>query len=154
MAANDSAGQSKCILMILPIHCRDVIWKRPIKVQILKPLTVSVFFFALPCERISSKHMALRVDVTGQDNVLFACASLPLSARKFYSEGVNKGRCKHTDGQKTSHEHNRKDLNHLWLPPGMQVNTLKGMKTPSSHTFISSCSHSFSAEKKKLQRRT
>ena len=35
-----------------PLYCHDAIWKRSMKVQNLKPLTVSVLFFALSCERI------------------------------------------------------------------------------------------------------
>ena len=37
----------------------------------------------------SSKHIALKVDVIGAENVLFACASVYLSAWKFYRLGSN-----------------------------------------------------------------
>ena len=35
----------------------------------------------------SSKHIPLKVDVLGAENILFACASVHLSARKFYRLG-------------------------------------------------------------------
>ena len=47
------------------------------------------FFFSLACERkeLSSKRIALKLDVTGPENILFAGTSLHLSARKFYTLG-------------------------------------------------------------------
>ena len=48
--------------------------KPPLKVQNFKPLTVSV----------SSKHTALKGDVIGPENILFAGASVLFSAGKFY----------------------------------------------------------------------
>ena len=83
----------------------------------LKPTTVSVAFLALAwchlkttsqstqfethncfsClfgtgmkKGFSSKRTSLKVDFTGPENILFAGASVHLSAGKFYSEGVKK----------------------------------------------------------------
>ena len=39
----------------LTLHCYDVIWKRPIKVRNLKPLSLFLFFFALACKRLIIK---------------------------------------------------------------------------------------------------
>ena len=37
--------------MSLTFHYHDVAWKLPLKMRNLKPLSLSVFFFALACER-------------------------------------------------------------------------------------------------------
>ena len=62
------------------IHCHDATWKRPIKVQNLKPLSLFVFFFAMTCERIFTKTDIIESRcVTGPENILFAGASVHLS---------------------------------------------------------------------------
>lgn len=67
-----------------PIHCHDVNWKRPVKLRNLKPLSLFAFFFALARERIFIKtHSIESRCVTGPENILFAGASVLLSARKF-----------------------------------------------------------------------
>ena len=53
--------------------CHDVIWKRPIKVQNLKPLSLFVYFFALACKRISIKMPSTENNVIGQENTVFRC---------------------------------------------------------------------------------
>ena len=77
-----------------PLHCHDVISEQPIKLQNLKLLIVSVFFFALACGKITIKHRALRADVTGQGNILSAGAIMHLSlvsAWKFSRLGQLRG---------------------------------------------------------------
>ena len=59
--------------------------------QNLKPLTVSVSFFALSCERIFIETQALKADVIEVENTLFAGAFVHLSARKFYWLGQWRG---------------------------------------------------------------
>ena len=46
--------------------------------------TLKCFCFMFRCfvKVFSSKHIVLKVDVTGAKNILFACASVHLSARK------------------------------------------------------------------------
>ena len=43
-----------------------------------------LFFLHWHVKGFSSKRLALKVDVIGPENVLFACASVKLSTRKFY----------------------------------------------------------------------
>ena len=59
--------------------------KRPIKVQNLKPLTVSLLIFALSWERIFIEaHSIESRCVIGPENILFAGASVHLSAQNFH----------------------------------------------------------------------
>ena len=59
----------------------------------LKPFSLSVFFFALACEKTFIKrYIALNGDLIGPENILFAGASMHFSARNFTdwgSEWVN-----------------------------------------------------------------
>ena len=74
--------------MTLTPSVRDVTWKRPLKVRNLKPLNLCVIFFTLACERIFIKtHRIESRCVIGPEHLLFAGASLHLSARKFYRLG-------------------------------------------------------------------
>ena len=63
------------------------------KMRNLKPLSFFVFFFARAYERLFIKTHSIQSEcVNGPENILFAGASVYLSARKFYrlgSEGVN-----------------------------------------------------------------
>ena len=70
---------------IWPLHCRGVTWKRPMKVQNLKPLCPFVFFFSLACERIFIKTHGIESRYAmGLENILCVGASMRLSARNFY----------------------------------------------------------------------
>ena len=55
--------------------------------------TLKHFFFSLACERkgLSPKRIALNLDAIGPENILFAGASLLLSARTFYTLGQRRG---------------------------------------------------------------
>ena len=58
------------------------------KLRNLKPLSLSVYFFLhWLVEGLSSNRIALKVDVIGPELILFAGASVHLSARKFYRLG-------------------------------------------------------------------
>ena len=76
---------------INPFNAVMSLQKRPIKVQNLKPLTVSVVFFALSCERIFIETYSIETRFYRSGNILFAGASVHLSARKMYSLGQLKG---------------------------------------------------------------
>ena len=64
----------------------------------MKPFSLIVFIFSLACERIFIKtHSIKRRCAIGPENLLFAGASVHLSARKFYRLGseVVKGQVQH-----------------------------------------------------------
>ena len=66
--------------------------KRSIKVRNLIPLRLFVLFLALACERIFIKTRSIENRcVTGPENILFAGASVYLSARKFDRLGQGMG---------------------------------------------------------------
>ena len=87
-------------------HCHDATWKRPVKVQNLKPLNLFVVFFALACQRIFTKTDIIESSCVigsenllfasenllfASENLLFASASVHLSARKLYRLGRWRG---------------------------------------------------------------
>ena len=63
--------------------------------QNLKPISLSVFFFALAWERIFTKMHSIEsicvIQLTGLENILFVGASMHLSAQKYYMLGPVKG---------------------------------------------------------------
>ena len=62
--------------------------KQITKERNLKPLSFFVFCFALACERVLIETIASESRcVIGPENILFAGASVHLSARKFYRPG-------------------------------------------------------------------
>ena len=52
-----------------------------------KPLSLSVFFWHWHVKGLPSKRTALKVIVIGPENILFAAASVHLSAQIFYRLG-------------------------------------------------------------------
>ena len=63
--------------------------------QNLKPLSLLSPSSRWHVKRFSSKHIALKEDVTGLENILFARMSLHLSAWKFYTQAVKGLTAKH-----------------------------------------------------------
>ena len=61
------------------------------KFETLKPLYIYIYLKHRHVKGFSSKQIALKVDVTGAENILFAGASVHLSARKFYRLGQWRG---------------------------------------------------------------
>ena len=73
----------------LDLHCQDVTSKRPTKEQNSKPLTVLSSFSHWHVQGFYfTKSRALKVDVIGPENILFAGASVHLSARKLHAGAV------------------------------------------------------------------
>ena len=66
------------------------------KMRNFTPLSLSVYFSRWHVDGLSSKRVAPKVDVIGPENILFAGASVHLSAENFTgwgSEGVNSVTC-------------------------------------------------------------
>ena len=61
------------------------------KFETLKSFSLFFFFLHRLLKGFLSKRTALKVDVIGAENILFAGASVHLSARKFYMLGQVKG---------------------------------------------------------------